>query len=502
MPNPLCRPAAAARREASPGSQIGGSVDVEVDGGVGCGGSSASGRGGVLLPGGRAAAGDGVVDALPAQQVTGAGTAAPGGPAAGPSTFPTAWSGDVASAMGAGMIPGMAAMAGVGSSPDWWNSAAALGPDWLANVLAAAMAPASTSIGMQLPETGQAQVEAPIQGGPSRRRGGRGGRAPRPSVPVRAARRPSASFTVDLTDPIEADWCDENNKIACEIFADEVQKGNRETTHLSKTGYTNLIKRFKERTGLLYTRKQFKNRWDKLKSDYGIWKELNKETGLGWDETGKNIVMTDAWWKLTAQKIKGCTRFKNRGLQNEDELEIMFEDLRNTGDDHWCASSGVAPSQATPPQSPIRVDDEDEAINEEDQDSEADEVTPTIVRGKRGRGADNSKAKKPKTSGGHWFHEQMGKLVYMNERTTASCESIARRGEGQSGSTIQDVMALVKECGAVPGTNEHFIASLLFTKQPEREMFLTMDTPQERFDWLTRKHEYNMMCMTRNGAPQ
>ncbi|CAO2190563.1 unnamed protein product [Urochloa humidicola] len=311
-------------------------------------------------------------------------------------------------------------MAGVGSSPDWWNSAAALGPNWLANVLAATMAPASTSTGMQLPErgAGQAQVEVLVQGGPSCRRGGRGGRAPRPPVPVRAARRPSASVNVDLTNPIEADWCDENNKIACEIFADEVQKGNRETTHLSKTGYKNLIKRFKERTGLLYTKKQFKNRWDRLKADYGIWKELNKETGLGWDETGKNIMMTDAWWKLTAQQIKGCTRFKHRGLQNEDELEIMFEDLRNTGDDHWCASSGVAPFQSTPPQSPNRVDDEDEAILEEDHDSE-DEVTPTIARGKRGRGADNSKAKRPKTSAGHWFHEQMGKLVEMNETSAA-----------------------------------------------------------------------------------
>jgi hypothetical protein len=24
---------------------------------------------------------------------------------------------------------------------------------------------------------------------------------------------------------------------------------------------------------------------------------VNNETGIGWDESGKNIVMTDAWWK-------------------------------------------------------------------------------------------------------------------------------------------------------------------------------------------------------------
>ncbi|CAL5092770.1 unnamed protein product [Urochloa decumbens] len=450
MSNLLRRPVASARREATPGSEIGGSVESEVEGGVGRDGGSASGPNGALLPGGSVAARHGAADALGGLQGTGMGTDMLGGPAAGLSAFLAAYPGGLASATAAGLIPGLAAMAAAGSSPDWWSSAAALGPDWLANMLAAA--PALTSTGMQPSEPRQPRVEAP------------------------------------------ADWCDENNRIVCEIFADEVQKGHRATTHLNKTGYINVIKRFKERCGLEYTRKQFKNRWDKLKSDYTIWKELNKETGLGWDETGKNIVMTDAWWKLTAQKIKGCTRFKYRGLQNEDELEIMFEDLRNTGDDHWCASSGVAPSQPTEPQSPIHVDDEDEAINEEE-DSEAEEVTPTSGRGKRGKGAANNKGKKPKTSAGHWFQEQMGKIVEMNERTNASCESIARRGEEKSGCTIQDVMALVKECGAVPGTNEHFIASLVFTKKPEREMFLTLDTPQERFDWLTRKHEYNMMCL-------
>ncbi|XP_034604868.1 uncharacterized protein [Setaria viridis] len=294
--------------------------------------------------------------------------------------------------------------------------------------------------------------------------------------------------------------CDENNRIVCEIFADEVLKGNRSSTHLSKTGYKNVIARFKERTGIEYTRKQFKNKWDKSKQDYGIWKQLkNKETGIGWDETGKNIVMSEAWWKKTAKDIKGSTRFKLKGLQNEEQLSIMFEDLRNTGDEHWSASSGIAPSSAnlSRESSPIPIDDEDEA-DKVDSDSEPEEVTPRSVHGsKRGRGASNIKGKKPKTSTGHWFQEQMGKIVEMNERTTASCESIARR-EDTSGCSIQDVMALVKNCGALPSTNEHFIASLVFTKRAEREMFMTLDTPEERFDWLKRKYEW----MTRNDVPK
>jgi hypothetical protein len=80
----------------------------------------------------------------------------------------------------------------------------------------------------------------------------------------------------------------------CEIFADEVEKGNRANTHLNKAGYKNMIRRFKERTGIDYDRKQFKNKWDKLKVDYSIWKKrTNNETGIGWDETKKNIDMPE-----------------------------------------------------------------------------------------------------------------------------------------------------------------------------------------------------------------
>jgi hypothetical protein len=51
-------------------------------------------------------------------------------------------------------------------------------------------------------------------------------------------------------------------------------------------------------------------------------------------------------------------------------------------------------------------------------------------------------------------------------------------------------MTLVKDCGAVSGTNEHFIASSIFTKKAEREMFMTIDTREDRFQWLSKKYEW------------
>jgi hypothetical protein len=64
---------------------------------------------------------------------------------------------------------------------------------------------------------------------------------------------------------------------------------------------------------------------------------------------------------------------------------------------------------------------------------------------------------------------------------------VARKEENK-GPTIKEVMSIVKECGAAPGMKEFFIASELFTKKAEREMFMILDTPQGRFEWLTMKH--------------
>lgn len=103
-----------------------------------------------------------------------------------------------------------------------------------------------------------------------------------------------------------ADWSDDNVRIVCELFAEETRIGNRSNTHLNSAGYKNVIRRFKDRTGIAYTRKQFKNKWEKLKIDYGIWKKLNKQTGIGWDEGHKNIVMPEEWWSRMS-KVSSCT---------------------------------------------------------------------------------------------------------------------------------------------------------------------------------------------------
>nr|TKW21908.1 hypothetical protein SEVIR_4G152100v2 [Setaria viridis] len=56
--------------------------------------------------------------------------------------------------------------------------------------------------------------------------------------------------------------------------------------------------------------------------------------------------------------------------------------------------------------------------------------------------------------------------------------------------SIREVMALVKECGAVEGSDEHYIATQLFKHSANREFFLSsFDTNEGRFNWLKRCYE-------------
>jgi hypothetical protein len=91
------------------------------------------------------------------------------------------------------------------------------------------------------------------------------------------------------------------------------------------------------------------------------------------------------------------------------------------------------------------------------------------------------------------MQDQVSKMVLFHERSVTSVESMVAGKEEIKGLTIKEVMTIVNECGVAPETKEFFIASELFTKKVEMEMFMTLDTSQERFEWLTMKHfmKYN-----------
>ena len=156
----------------------------------------------------------------------------------------------------------------------------------------------------------------------------------------------------------------------------------------------------------------------------------------------------------------------------------MFADITSDGTDHWNPASGTIP-QSSSATSIFNVDDIQDVDLEETQTGESH----ADGKGKRlGRYVDGNN-KKPKTS--LVIQEQITRVGDIAERTQSSFESYMKKEESSS---ITSVMDLVVECGAIVGSDEYFIASELFVKREQREMFLHMTESAARLDWLRRKY--------------
>uniref|UniRef100_M8B493 Myb/SANT-like domain-containing protein n=1 Tax=Aegilops tauschii TaxID=37682 RepID=M8B493_AEGTA len=165
-----------------------------------------------------------------------------------------------------------------------------------------------------------------------------------------------------------AEWTIKNTRIITELFAEQVKAGIRLNTHLTANAYEEVGRKFKIRTGLEHTYNQLKNKWEKLRSDYSVFKKLYlKETGAGWD-IEHNTVKQDAEWRNKAKIVNSILRcayhifslvvkiyylccivghsrlLQVHRLRNEENLRFMFGDITSDGSDHWNPSFGTPPS--------------------------------------------------------------------------------------------------------------------------------------------------------------
>jgi hypothetical protein len=161
----------------------------------------------------------------------------------------------------------------------------------------------------------------------------------------------------------------------------------------------------------------------------------------------------------------------------------MFGDISNDESDHWNHVSDNPIIPQTQPEKVNAEEDEDEHVDVwhdwsyREEEEEVQEVSPSIANKKAHVVLDIPK--KAKSSTASIIQEKITKIA-------ESASSFASKKEGEI--TIKEVIDLVLECGADYGTNEHFVATQLFVKKDQREMFLTLPTNKIRFDWLTRMY--------------
>jgi len=186
------------------------------------------------------------------------------------------------------------------------------------------------------------------------------------------------------------------------------------------------------------------------------------------------------------QDIPGCGKFRKQPLQYEDELTICFGDIINIGIDHW---SPCAPNLQTPiavgdsPEEAEELAVETQGLDDETQglgeDAQGLGDVRTPASGKRTTRRVEEKHKKVKT----------GNAILIQEAVTSMASSANEYVSKREGKfSIEQVMEHVIACGADYGTDEHYIASELFVKKEQREMWMTMPTNEIKFNWLKRKY--------------
>lgn len=282
---------------------------------------------------------------------------------------------------------------------------------------------------------------------------------------------------------VSAEWTEENTRIVVELFVKQVNAGNMPSTHLTPNAYDEVAKEFLMITRHEYSSKQVRNKWDKLKREYNTFKKLKlRETGGGWDSEKNTVKQDNEWWKKARVGLPGCFKFKKHGLRNEEGLRILFEDISVDGSDHWNPASGQPPPSSSALKTALNVDE----ITDLDLDDDTEEqASPTIASASKVRLGVKipEKNKKPKTA--QVMQEEIKKISSIAHASHTSFQSFLQKDETTS---VASTMDLVRACGAIDGTDEHFIATELFLKKEQREMFLHM-TADSRMGWLRRRFD-------------
>ncbi|XP_020596149.1 L10-interacting MYB domain-containing protein-like [Phalaenopsis equestris] len=143
-----------------------------------------------------------------------------------------------------------------------------------------------------------------------------------------------------------ATWSYEIIIMFCDLCLREIALGNRPNTHFNKTGWTNLVENFKQFTGRDYDRLQLKNKWDLLKKEWKLWKDLKKDLdGFGWNPKRKTIDASDEWWKTKLEEFPSAKKFRYNGI--DPEMEEKLDKMFMTAELPWPRNSDSLPPVVT-----------------------------------------------------------------------------------------------------------------------------------------------------------
>ncbi|XP_021831802.1 L10-interacting MYB domain-containing protein-like [Prunus avium] len=118
-------------------------------------------------------------------------------------------------------------------------------------------------------------------------------------------------------------WNAQTIAIFIDLCIKEVDLGNHPGTHFNKVEWARLVTNISKEIGRPYEKLQLKNKWDLLKKEWKLWKDLKgKETGLGWNVAKNTVDASEEWWQDKIKAEPKYARFQFEGISPEMEEKL------------------------------------------------------------------------------------------------------------------------------------------------------------------------------------
>ncbi|KAH7839912.1 hypothetical protein Vadar_010296 [Vaccinium darrowii] len=206
-------------------------------------------------------------------------------------------------------------------------------------------------------------------------------------------------------------WSKKNEAIFIKVMEEEViSLGSRETGTFQKESWPRMRKALTARTSYPYTKLQFRNKFNLLRTLHTKFVSLCSQTGVGWDAERNTITTDDDLWQKLFKVNNKAKHFKKKGFPHYAAMTRILGDTTATGFNVHPSTQSRSGTDSSDPSFDIKEE-------EDNDDLEVQEVQEVSGKGKQ---EVSGKGKQERVTRGRWISLKQGHNAKSSSVTVTS----------------------------------------------------------------------------------